>query len=77
MRRISKSELKAKMFEYFRNAEQSGEGLIVTDYGKPVLKIIPIRENQAIGDVFADLRGKAKMSREAALESTTSEWSQD
>lgn len=77
MKKVSKSELKAKMFEHFREAERSGEGLIVTDYGKPVLKITPIRESQSLEDVFSDLRGKAQISRAAALESTADEWSQE
>jgi antitoxin (DNA-binding transcriptional repressor) of toxin-antitoxin stability system len=27
--------------EYFRQVEQSGEALIITDHGRPVLKVIP------------------------------------
>ena len=36
---ISKNKLKARMLEIFRELEASGEELIVTDRGKPVLKI--------------------------------------
>jgi antitoxin (DNA-binding transcriptional repressor) of toxin-antitoxin stability system len=36
---ISKSRFKAKALEYFRDVEQTGEELVITDKGKPVLKI--------------------------------------
>jgi antitoxin (DNA-binding transcriptional repressor) of toxin-antitoxin stability system len=55
---ISKSKLKAKMLETFRQLEASGEELIVTDQGKPVLKIIPIKKASSVADVFGDIQGK-------------------
>ena len=45
---ISKSQLKARMLEIFRSLEASGEELIVTDHGKPVLKIVPIKERATV-----------------------------
>ncbi|WP_404990237.1 type II toxin-antitoxin system Phd/YefM family antitoxin [Caballeronia sp. LZ065] len=38
-KRVSKSEFKAKALEYFRLVESTGESMIVTDHGKPVLEI--------------------------------------
>jgi len=55
---ISKSKLKAKMLAIFRQLESSGNELIVTDYGKPVLKIIPIKQKTKVTTVFADLQGQ-------------------
>ena len=55
---ISKSKLKAKMLEIFRQLEASGDELIVTDHDKPVLKIIPIKKKVAVGAVFANLQGQ-------------------
>jgi len=43
MKSVSKSTLKAKALQYFREVEQSGEPLVVTDRGKPVLQIVPFR----------------------------------
>jgi len=40
-RRVSKSQFKPRTLEYFRQVEQSGEALIITDHGRPVLKVIP------------------------------------
>ena len=38
---VSKSEFKPKALEYFRHIEKTGKDLIITDRGKPVLKISP------------------------------------
>jgi prevent-host-death family protein len=38
---VSKSKFKPQALEYFRQVEESGEPLIITDRGKPVLKILP------------------------------------
>lgn len=43
-RAVSKSELKARALEYFRRVQQTQEELIVTERGKPVLKVVPYRE---------------------------------
>ena len=42
-RTVSKSRLKARALEYFREVEKTGRELIVTDRGKPVLKIVPYK----------------------------------
>jgi len=55
---ISKSKLKAKMLEVFRQLEASGEELIVTDHDKPVLKIVPIVQKATVTAVFRDLQGQ-------------------
>ena len=55
LKTVSKSKLKAKALEYFREVERTGEELVVTDRGRPVLKIVPYRE-QAI-QALDELRG--------------------
>lgn len=57
---VAKGELKAKMLEYFREIERSGEELIVTDHRKPVLRILPILKKLKVEDAFGDLQGKVK-----------------
>jgi prevent-host-death family protein len=42
---ISKSQFKPKSLELFRTVEQTGEELIITDHGRPVLKIVPYSED--------------------------------
>lgn len=52
---VSKSSFKAKALEYFREVESSGKSLIITDHGKPVLKIVPYEHNPA--EILKSLRG--------------------
>ena len=55
---ISKSKLKAKMLAIFRELEASGNELIVTDRDRPVLKIVPIKQENTVAELFAGLQGK-------------------
>lgn len=38
---VSKSQFKPRSLEYFRQIEQTGEELVITDHGRPVLKVVP------------------------------------
>ena len=40
---VSKSQLKAKALEYFRQIETTGETFIVTDHGQPTIEIKPFQ----------------------------------
>jgi prevent-host-death family protein len=74
MTTVSKSALKAKMLEYFRRIERTGEALIVTDHGRPVLRIAPIRDRSPAAEIFSDVRGRVVYHGDI-LEPTTGEWS--
>ena len=41
---VSKSKFKPHALQYFREVEQTGRALVITDRGKPVLKILPYPE---------------------------------
>ena len=41
MTSVSKSRFKAKALEYFRLVETTGQPLVITDRGAPVLQLIP------------------------------------
>ncbi len=55
---ISKSRFKPRALEYFRQVEQTGRALVITDRGRPVLKIVPFEQ-----DTAALLEGFAGMIR--------------
>jgi prevent-host-death family protein len=40
---VSKSHFKAHALELFRQVERTGEPIIITDHGTPVLKVSPYR----------------------------------
>ncbi len=52
---VSKSSFKARALEYFRQIERSGRELVITDRGKPVLKISPYSRDP--GEALKILRG--------------------
>jgi len=56
--RVSKSQFKPRTLEYFRQVEQSGEALIITDHGRPVLKVIPYSAEPS--DVLNALRNSVR-----------------
>ncbi len=55
MKKISKSKLKPVMLKVFREIEQTGEELVITDHGRPVLKVIPYKTEKK--DTLDELRG--------------------
>lgn len=54
MKTVSKGRLKAKMLEYFREVEATGETLVVTDHGREVLEVRPIKRISATEQVLAE-----------------------
>ncbi|CAK8711875.1 Antitoxin component of toxin-antitoxin stability system, DNA-binding transcriptional repressor [Candidatus Electrothrix aarhusensis] len=40
---ISKSRFKPQALKYFREIQEKGQDMIITDHGKPVLKISPFQ----------------------------------
>ena len=74
---VSKSALKARMLEYFREVESTGEPLVVTDNRVPVLKILPFRRAETAQEVFGDLRRVARLPSDEALnEPVANVWSE-
>jgi prevent-host-death family protein len=52
---ISKSKLKPRLLEILREVERSRKELVITDHGKPVLKILPYSPKPS--DILKTLRG--------------------
>ena len=45
---VSKSKFKPRALKYFREIEKTGKELIISNRGKPVLKIVPYTENTEV-----------------------------
>ena len=60
MATISKGALKARLLEFLRQVEATGEPLVITNHGVPVLKVVPITQRDSTDVLFADVRGKLK-----------------
>lgn len=46
---VSKSKFKPRALELFREVQETGQALIITDRGRPVLKIVPYAPEQDEG----------------------------
>ncbi len=72
MKTVSKSKLKAKALEYFREVEESGEPLVITDRGKPVLEIVPYRSDP--GQAWQALAGSVLHYENPTEPVATEDW---
>jgi prevent-host-death family protein len=55
---VSKSKFKPMALEYFRRVQETGEEIVITDRGKPVVKIVPAHEEPAVtATILEKLRG--------------------
>ena len=52
---VSKSKLKPRALHYFRYVERTRREVLVTDRGRPVVKIVPYREDPDLA--LKELRG--------------------
>lgn len=73
MKSISKSKLKSKLLELLRFVKPEGEELIVTDRGKPVVKISRYGDSPSTEELFRQMRGKVKYAEDLTTP-TTEEW---
>ena len=58
---LSKSKLKARMLEYFRLVEETGEELLITSHRKPVIRIARVDHVHTVQDAFGDVRGAVEL----------------
>lgn len=68
------------MLEYFRQVEETGETLIVTDRGREVLEIKALKPKFDMNEVISRLREKARLSvlpDEQELMSPSQDWNPD
>ena len=71
---VSKAVLKSRMLELFRNVEKTGEEIIVTDNGKPVLKVVALQNKKTWAEVFPEGAGKILCSKEELIKADESLW---
>ncbi|MDZ7959405.1 MAG: type II toxin-antitoxin system Phd/YefM family antitoxin [Aulosira sp. DedQUE10] len=75
MKSISKSKLKAQLLEFLRLVESEGEEIVVTDRGKPVVKISKYAQTLSTEELFEEMRGKVKYFEDLTTP-TTEEWAE-
>lgn len=61
------------MLEIFREIEEGGEDLVVTDRGRPVLRISPISRGGTVAELFGPFQGRVEFLEDPDAP-TTDEW---
>ncbi|MFZ0951195.1 MAG: type II toxin-antitoxin system Phd/YefM family antitoxin [Candidatus Sulfotelmatobacter sp.] len=59
MKRIPAGEFKAQCLAIMDQVLQSGEPIVVTKHGKPVVKLVPAEKQE--DDIFGYMAGRAKI----------------
>lgn len=72
---LSKDKLKTHMLQVFRQIEQTGTELIVTNNNRPVLRIQPITTTKGVAEVSAPNHGQM-IWHEAPDMPTADEWTE-
>jgi prevent-host-death family protein len=72
MRTVSKSQFKPRSLKYFREVEQTGKEIVITDRGKPVLKVVPYTEEPEAW--LAALRGTVKKYVQPTESISSEDW---
>jgi prevent-host-death family protein len=70
---VAKGTLKARLLEFLRTLEDTGEPIIITSYGKPVAQITRLTTGGSVDAAFADLRGQLRFTGDPDAD-TSSEW---
>ena len=55
---VSKANFKAKALEHLREVERTGRELVITDRGRPVVKVVPYADDPEA--LLRSLRGSVK-----------------
>lgn len=69
---VSKARFKPRALEYFRRVQETGEDLIITDHGRPVVRVAPYRPHGR--DPFQALRGSVKQYRDPEAPVAPDDW---
>lgn len=69
---VSKAQFKPKALEHFRRIQETGEELVVTDHGRPAIRIT--RYQRSDRDPFRALRGSVKRFDDPEAPVALDEW---
>ncbi|HZR80855.1 MAG TPA: type II toxin-antitoxin system Phd/YefM family antitoxin [Candidatus Binatia bacterium] len=73
MKKLVISEFKAKCIAVLREAEETGEPVLVTRRGRPVARVEPVGAEEGRKQLGA-LKGTLRIRRDLARSDTTRDW---
>ncbi len=65
-RHIAAGEFKAKCLRIMDEVQETGQPVVVTKRGKPVIKVVPITQGKKKDDLFGRLEGILKINGDPA-----------
>ncbi|MEX1082107.1 MAG: hypothetical protein WD382_07395 [Halofilum sp. (in: g-proteobacteria)] len=69
---VSKAQFKPKALEHFRRVQETGEELVVTDHGRPAIRISRYRRSER--DPFRALRRSVKRYDDSEAPVAAEDW---
>jgi prevent-host-death family protein len=73
MKRMPAGVFKARCLAVMKQVQATGEPVIVTKRGAPVVKVVPVKPEK--GDIFGYMKGKAKIIGD--IESPVPDWEEN
>lgn len=73
MKTIAISEFKAKCIGILRRAQNTGEPVVVTRRGQPIVRIEPLPQTDSASRL-GRLRGRLRLETDLVAEETTGDW---
>lgn len=73
MKKIVVSEFKAKCIAVLREAQRTGESILVTRHGRPLARIEPVADSPSERPLGVH-RGRMKIHGDIVHEQTTDDW---
>lgn len=74
MQRIPAAQFKSQCLAVMDQVSETGEAIIVTKHGKPVVRVVPAGNGEE--DVFGFMRGKARIAGDVEESAPLSDWQQ-
>jgi prevent-host-death family protein len=72
MQKIPAAQFKAQCLAVMDQVSQSGQPVIVTKHGKPVVKLVPVEMDGK--DIFGFMTGKARIVGDIQTSAPLSDW---
>jgi prevent-host-death family protein len=75
MRKMAAAQFKAQCLSIMDQVSKSGQEVLITKHGKPVVKVVPVRESEE--SIFGVLAGIAKITGDIQNTAPASDWETD
>jgi prevent-host-death family protein len=72
MRKMAAAQFKAECLAVMDHVSQSGQPVVITKHGKPVVKVVPV--NQREDEIFGALSGIARIKGDIENTAPASDW---